>query len=113
MHEYPLAEEIVRIARERAPSGGKVKAIHLVVGDYCGYQAECVRLYFDIVAEGTPCEGAELIVERVVPLLRCEACGAFFKRRPLSFECPHCGGQGLPTEIGREFHIREIETKDG
>ena len=111
MHEYPVTEEIVRIAGSHANAGERVKAIRLVVGDYSGYLAECIRLYFDIIAEGTVCEGAELIVRRVEPMLRCEKCDALFKRQPLSFQCPHCDGQGLPTEIGREFYIEEITTE--
>ena len=40
---------------------------------------------------------------------RCEKCGKLFKKQLLSFECPYCGGQGGPSEIGKEFYIDTIE----
>jgi len=111
VHEYPVTVEIIGIAERFAREAGarSVKKINLVVGDYCGYIPECISLYFGIIAEGTLCEGAALSMERVKPLLRCETCGALFERRPFSFECMECGGQGAPTEIGREFYVKSIE----
>jgi len=111
MHEYPVTAEIIRIAEKyaRENGAGAVRKINLVVGDYSGYLSECIDLYFGVIAEGTLCQGAALAIERVKPLLKCEGCGALFKRRPFSFSCPHCGGQGSPTEIGREFYVKSIE----
>jgi len=111
VHEFPLAKRIIEIASEKAAEngGGSVKNINLVVGDESGYVAECIQLYFDLISEGTPCEGAELRVERVNPLLRCENCNTLFERKPFEFACPTCGEDGKPTEIGREFYVKSIE----
>ena len=27
----------------------------------------------------------------------------------MTFDCPKCGGQGEPTDIGKEFYIESIE----
>ncbi|MGN6715103.1 MAG: hydrogenase maturation nickel metallochaperone HypA/HybF [Anaerocolumna jejuensis] len=88
---------------------GCVRTINLVVGDYSGYVGESINLYFDIIAEGTLCEKAKLNIERVKPKLKCTSCGEYFERRPFSFECPDCGGEGEPTEIGKEFYLKSIE----
>ena len=32
-----------------------------------------------------------------------------FEKKLLSFDCPKCGGQGGPTDIGKEFYIESIE----
>jgi len=114
MHELPLARQIIGIASQAAAgrSGGRVKTINLTVGDGSGYVADCVKLYFDLISEGTPCEGAELKIERVRPMLRCGACGGLFERRPFEFVCPDCGGEGEPTEIGREFRVSSVEIQD-
>lgn len=71
-------------------------------------------MYFDIVAEGTRCEGAKLFIEGVEPRLRCTQCGELFVRRLYSFACPSCGGEGEPTAIGKEFYIKsmELETEE-
>ncbi|MCL2351529.1 MAG: hydrogenase maturation nickel metallochaperone HypA [Firmicutes bacterium] len=107
MHEYSLTRNIIETAAEYA-GGAKVRKITLVAGEASGVSGESVRLYFGIIAENTPCAGAEIEIESVRPMLRCKSCGTLFERKPFSFECP-CGGEGEPTEIGREFYIKSVE----
>ncbi|HWT76343.1 MAG TPA: hydrogenase maturation nickel metallochaperone HypA [Mobilitalea sp.] len=111
MHEYPITQRIIEIAEEYAEKNGaaEVKAINLVVGDYSGYVASSIELYFDIIAEGSVCEKAKLNMERIAPMLRCNQCGELFIRKPFTFVCPHCKGEGSPTDIGKEFYIKSIE----
>ncbi|MFU0826207.1 MAG: Hydrogenase maturation factor HypA [Lachnoclostridium sp.] len=111
MHEYPITKRIIEIADEYAAKNNadQVKAINLVVGDYCGYVASSIELYFEIIAEGSLCEHARLNIERIKPKLKCSVCGKLFERKPFSFECPYCKGEGQPTEIGKEFYIKSIE----
>lgn len=110
MHELPLTEEIVRLASDTAKTkNGRVKTIELVLGLDSGYVGESVQMYFDVISAGTLCEGAKLVVTPVQPQLKCESCGQYFQRKPFSFECPHCGGNGVPTEIGKEFYIKSLE----
>lgn len=110
MHEYPVTKRIIEIAEEHANKNNsdKVLEINLVVGEYSGYMSECIRMYFDIIARGTCCEGAALNIQEVKPMLRCEGCGELFNREPFSFDCPYCGEEGRPTDIGREFYIKSI-----
>jgi hydrogenase nickel incorporation protein HypA/HybF len=111
MHEYPITQRIIEVADEYALKNGavEVKAINLIVGDYSGYVASSIELYFEIIAEGSLCSKAKLNIERVVPKLKCSKCGELFERKPFSFECPYCKGEGIPTEIGKEFYIKSIE----
>lgn len=111
MHEYPITKRIIEIADEYACKNNakEVKVINLVVGDYCGYVASSIELYFEIIAEGSTCEKAKLHIERVIPKLKCNQCGELFERKPFSFECPYCKGEGNPTDIGQEFYIKSIE----
>ena len=61
MHEYPVTLEIVRMAEKTArEKGGIVRAIHLVVGEDSGFIGESIQMYFDVISEGTLCEGALL-----------------------------------------------------
>lgn len=112
MHEYKLALDIINTAENHARqnSAKRVSAINLVVGEYSGCVADSIALYFEIIAQGSLCDGAELNIERVKPKLKCEKCGVLFDRLPFSFACPDegCGGEGIPTEIGREFFIRSV-----
>ncbi len=111
MHEYPITQRIIEIAQEYAlkNNAGEVKQINLVVGDYSGYVAGSIELYFEIIAEGSLCQNAGLTIERIKPKLKCNTCGKLFLRKPFSFQCPFCSGEGSPTESGQEFYIKSIE----
>lgn len=110
MHEGPVTQEIIRIASEAAvQENGRVTVINLVVGEDSGFIGESIQMYFDVMAKGTPCEGALLYIEGIKPKLRCTRCGQLFYRRPFSFSCPLCGGEGRPTEIGKEFYVKNVE----
>lgn len=111
MHEYPITKRIIEIAVEFAKKNNaqEIKQINLVVGDYSGYVVSSIELYFEIIAEGSMCENAKISIERVVPKLKCNDCGEMFIRKPFSFQCPVCNGEGSPTEIGKEFYIKSIE----
>ncbi len=111
MHELPITQNIIKLAEEHCLKNGgtKVVKVNLVVGEYSGYVGESIQLYFDVVSEGTLCEGAECAFESIRPQLKCANCGKYFERKPLSFECPYCGGEGLRTDVGKEFYIKSIE----
>ena len=110
MHEYPVTVRIVEIASETAEkNNGRVHRIDLVVGEDSGFIGDSIQMYFDVIAEGTPCEGATLHIDGIKPMLRCETCGKLFERKRFSFQCPFCGGDGGPTEIGKEFYVKSVE----
>jgi len=111
MHEYPITVRIIEIAEEYAKKNeaDKVVAINLVVGDYSGYVSSSIELYFDIIAQDSLCKDAKLQIERIKPKLKCSSCGELFLREPYTFTCPHCKGEGAPTDIGQEFYIKSIE----
>lgn len=111
MHEYPITMEIVKMAEEHcAKEGGeKVTAINLVLGEYSGYVPESIDMYFEIISEGTKCEGAKVNIERIEAKLKCPDCGELFRKPHMSFACPRCGTDGEPTDIGKEFYIDTIE----
>ena len=113
MHEYPITEQIVKIAEKNCKEAraSRVISVNLVVGDYSGLVPESIHMYFDLIAEGTVCEGAEINMKRIKPKLKCPSCGALFERDPMSFACPSCGTDGEPTEIGKEFYIESIEVE--
>ena len=111
MHELPITEQIIKIATEHGQKAraSSIRLIRIVVGKRSGFISESIQMYFDIVSKGTLCEGATLEIEAVAPMLRCPACLTLFERQPMRFDCPACGEDGEPTEIGREFYIDSIE----
>ena len=113
MREYPITEQIVKIAEKhcREAEAEKVTKVKLVIGDYSGYVGDSVHMYFDLIAEGTLCEGAEVDIVHVKPKLNCPSCGCLFEKKLMSFACPQCGTDGEPTDIGKEFYIDSIEVE--
>jgi len=113
MHEYPITQQIIKIAENTAREhhAGRVLKISLVVGDYSGFIGESIQMYFDAISKDTLCEGAEISFERVKPKLKCESCGELFEKIPFVFTCPSCGGAAGPTDIGKEFYIKDIEVE--
>lgn len=113
MHEYPITQQIIKIAEKHAAEAGasRIKTIKLVVGDYSGFVGDSIQMYFDVISEGTRCEGAQIEIQHVKPKVKCTSCGELFERQLLSFDCPKCKGQGEPTEIGKEFYIESIEVE--
>ncbi len=113
MHEYHEAIHIIEHAVEQARAEGKSKVtkIHLVIGDSSGYSGDSIRMHFEDAAKGTICEGAEICVQEVKTMLRCPNCHELFVRKPFHFECPHCGTEGVPSEVGKEMAIDHIEAQ--
>lgn len=113
MHEYPITQQIIKICEKQCKEAeaAAVKSVHLVVGERSGYVAESVKMYFDIISEGTACHGAEIVITQTRSKLRCPSCGELFERELLSFACPKCGTDGEPTDIGREFYVDYIEVE--
>lgn len=111
MHEYHEAIHIIEHAIEQAQKEGKTKVtkINLVIGESSGFSGETIRLHFEDAAKGTICEGAEIVVRPVKTMLRCPNCKELFVRAPFKFDCPHCGTQGVPSEVGKEMSIESIE----
>ena len=75
------------------------------------YSGDSIRMHFEDAAQGTICEGAEICVREVKTMLRCPKCHELFVRRPFHFECPHCGTEGEPSEVGKEMAIESIEAQ--
>ncbi|MEI6100887.1 MAG: hydrogenase maturation nickel metallochaperone HypA [Eubacteriales bacterium] len=113
MHEYHEAIHIIEHAIEQAQADGKNKVtkINLVIGENSGYSGDTIRMHFEDAAAGTICEGAEINVRPVKAMLKCPDCGELFVRKPFRFDCPHCGAQGVPSEVGREMSIESIEAE--
>ncbi len=113
MHEFPITQQIIKIAEKHAIEAGAARVIKvkLVVGDYSGFIGDSIQMYFSVISEGTLCENAIIEIQRVKPKLKCEVCGELFERVLFSFACPKCGSAGLPTEIGKEFYVDTIEVE--
>lgn len=114
MHEYAVSKQIVKMANEEARHAGghRITEIRLAIGDLSTFVDESIALYFDIFSAGTLAEGAQLVFRRIPAAFFCKTCQKNFLKPRTGFDCPDCGNQGSPTEIGKEFFIESLEVDD-
>ncbi len=113
MHEYAVTQGLIELVLQEANKAGakKVTEIRLVIGDLSTILDESVQMYFDIMSEGTITQGAKLTFKRIASRFLCKNCGHEFEKPPRGFDCPLCGGFGLPTGVGKEFYIESIDVE--
>jgi hydrogenase nickel incorporation protein HypA/HybF len=107
MHEMAVTQDIVEIVRERA-GDRKVRRVVIEIGKLSLVMPDAVRFCFDLVAEGTPVEGAVLEILEPAGRARCRACGGEVAlERPLG-RC-ECGSTDLDWISGEELKVKEME----
>ncbi|WP_406699280.1 hydrogenase maturation nickel metallochaperone HypA [Singulisphaera sp. Ch08] len=109
MHELGIAQEIVAMICDRS-GGARVTRVVLEIGKLSAVLPDAVRFCFDLCVEGTPVEGATLVILEPPGLARCRACGG-----EVSLERPFgrcaCGNTDLEWLSGEELKIKEFEVK--
>jgi hydrogenase nickel incorporation protein HypA/HybF len=111
MHEVGITQEIVALAESRG-CGRRVLRVVVEIGRLTAVFPDAVRFCFDLCAEGTAVEGAELRIIETAGTARCRQCGGVMELdRPFGQCC--CGCTDLDWLTGEELRITEIEVADG
>jgi hydrogenase nickel incorporation protein HypA/HybF len=111
MHELSLAEAVVRIACRHADRR-PVRRVELKVGHLRQVVPSALEFAFELVAQGTVAEGAELVMEQVPAAGRCRACGAESELPGFPLRCGACGGLDLELLRGEELLVDALELED-
>lgn len=111
MHELAIAEAIVRIAADHA-RGRRVHAVHVAAGHLRQVVPGALALAFELVAEGTPVEGAELELREVPAVVRCRGCGTESEQDGFPLVCRACGGADVEVTAGEELLVEALEIAD-
>ena len=112
MHELSIAQALIDAACEAAGESGesRVTKLFVRVGALAGVVPEALLFAFDLAAEGTLCEGAELQIERVPLSVHCPQCDAAKILTDLySLLCPDCGAGTSTILSGRELDLVHVE----
>ncbi|CCQ92654.1 putative hydrogenase nickel incorporation protein HypA [[Clostridium] ultunense Esp] len=115
MHELSIAYSLAEIAVEAAEDAGlkQVKALYVKLGVLSGVAKEALLFSFDVAIQGTPLEGASLIVEEVPVKVFCPDCQeARILPEPFPMRCPVCGGKTGQVLEGREMELSALEGGD-
>lgn len=115
MHEMGIAMQIVEICTASIPKEAgdiRVARINLEVGKLSAIVPESLTFCFQIAAQGTPLEGAELNIEEIPVEAVCRKCGHRFTIENPAFSCPSCSDSDIQMISGRELDIKSIEIPD-
>jgi hydrogenase nickel incorporation protein HypA/HybF len=108
MHELAIAESIVAIA-ERHAAGRRVTRVEVAVGHLRQVVPPALEFAFELVAQGTVLEGAELALEEVPAAGRCGACGVESRLAGFPLTCPACGGWDINITAGEELRVESLD----
>jgi hydrogenase nickel incorporation protein HypA/HybF len=111
MHELSMAEAVNNTIKELCERSGwiRVRRVVLKVGRMRQVDHGLLAFAFDIVARGTPSEGAELSVLELPTVFRCHSCGRKTATEGMAFVCMNCGSTNVELLSGMELTIESME----
>jgi len=111
VHELSIAESVVRIAEQHA-AGRPVAVVELKVGHLRQVVPSALAFAFELVAQGTCVEGADLVMEEIPAAGRCRGCGTESELDSFPLLCPRCGSWDLELHRGEELLVEALELEN-
>jgi hydrogenase nickel insertion protein HypA len=112
MHEVHLVRAIVDTVEKQAASQGakSVKRINIRFNPLTSHSGDHVQFSFDIVKKETRLlQNADLTLNEVEPLLRCNKCGNQFHGHHLPDVCPKCGAVDVTAVNSTDMVLEGFE----
>jgi hydrogenase nickel incorporation protein HypA/HybF len=111
MHELSIAAAIVEVANCHA-DGRRVVRVEVKVGHLRQVVPDSLRFAFELVAQGTVLDGAELAIVQVPAAGRCRNCGAQSALESFPLCCARCGGLDMEVLAGEELLVDALELEE-
>jgi len=111
MHELAIAESLVVIA-ERHAAGRRVTRVEVSAGHLRQIVPSALEFAFELLAQGTVLEGAELAIEPVPAAGSCRACGAESRFDGFPLTCGACGGWNVDVTAGEELRVESLDIEE-
>lgn len=108
MHELSIAQSIAEIACRHA-GGRQISKVELKVGRLRQVVPASLTFSFELIAQGTSAEGAELAIRSVPAAALCRVCGVRTELDAFPFQCAACSGFDLQVVAGEELEVEFIE----
>lgn len=111
MHELSVAAALLeRVEAHADRMGGKrVLAVNLVVGEGAGVVEDALRFSFELLATGTPADGASIGVRQTPMRFRCRPCDRDYRPTGADFRCPVCRFIGQVVDDASQLLIESLE----
>lgn len=110
MHELSIASALIDQITEAMKRGGasKIMSVTVAVGSLSGVDADALQMAFSVASEGTPAQGAELVIQEIEAKIFCKTCQKENPAEDFCFICPACQSTDIEVKQGRELNVREI-----
>lgn len=111
MHETAIVTGLMKILDGKAAEHGftRITKVRLKLGRLRGLDPRQIRGAFEVFSEGSPADGAELVIEEVPVAARCRACGHDYTVEGWQFACPACGSDDADIVAGRELYVESFD----
>lgn len=111
MHELAVTEQILNLALRHAEAAQarQVTNLHLQIGALSTIIDDSIQFYWDIISQGSLCQGATLHFNRMPATLHCHSCGQDYTLDHELTACPTCNGIQVQILSGQEFQLTSID----
>jgi hydrogenase nickel incorporation protein HypA/HybF len=111
VHELSIADSIVAIV-DRHAAGRTVTRVELRVGHLRQVVPSALEFAFELVAQGSAAEGAELVMHEVPAAGVCRSCGAESELPDFPLHCSACGSFDVELIRGEELLVDSLELEE-
>jgi len=115
MHEFSLAEDLLKLAIDEASKAGIVQLdkITVRIGTVSGVNVDALEFAWGFLRDTEEItKNTELVVEHVQGIGRCKSCGRESELDRIFLFCPYCESPSLEIISGREFILARLEGED-
>ena len=109
MHELAIAESVIDTITARV-GDRRVSSVLLEVGRLSGVSSDALRFSFELAAQGTGVDGAQLEINEPAGRARCAQCDRDFEVNDLIMLCS-CGSSDVRLLAGDELRIISVAVK--
>ncbi len=109
MHELSVTQNILDIALRHAGEAKKITDVYLVIGELSSIVDDSVQFYWDMIAEDTLAQGAQLHFRRIPAELLCLDCQTRYPVNGIDLACPQCHSAHVQVTAGSEFFVEAID----
>ena len=111
MHELSIAEAIVDIAVRHA-RGRPVSRVEVAVGHMRQVVPSALEFAFELVAQGTAVDGADLVLNVIPAAGRCRQCGVESGFDGFPLLCTACGSADVELVRGEELLVESLDVEE-
>jgi hydrogenase nickel incorporation protein HypA/HybF len=111
MHELAIADAVLSMVLEQAPDC-RVTKVGMRIGHLRQVVPSALRFSFELVANETAAQGADLEIEPVPVGVWCDDCAVESSPGAFPLVCDRCGTTSVAVLRGDEMLVEWIETEE-